>query len=54
MYQKLARLTVGTTPTTVASKSQMTPLIKGHGSGLRGPQQARIDSIPPGSTRNVP
>ena len=35
MYEKLAGLTVGTTPATVASKSQMTPLKKEHGSELR-------------------
>jgi hypothetical protein len=35
MYEKLVGLTVGTTPATVASKSQMTPLKKEHGSELR-------------------
>jgi hypothetical protein len=32
MYEKLAGLTVGTTPAMVARKSQMTPLKKEHGS----------------------
>ena len=39
MYEKLAGLTVGTIPATMASKSQMTPLKKEHGSELRESRQ---------------
>jgi hypothetical protein len=54
MYGNLARLTVGRTPATVANKIQMTPLGKRRRSKLREPWQVRINSILPGSTRNVP
>ena len=39
MYGKLAGLTVGTTPATAASKSQMTPLKKEHVSESRESQR---------------